>query len=82
MANFTTDFNVGDAVEYIDPESGWHHAGVVLAVDFGSGWSEVRVQVQWEDMRPTWVANNLLRSLDDGPINDSEYFMGSYGDSA
>ena len=61
--NPTTDLQVGDAIEYIDPESGGHHAGTVLAIDFGSGWSEPRIRVQWDDMEPTYMRASTLRKL-------------------
>lgn len=62
--NFTTDLQVTDSVEYVDPDSGWHHVGIVMAVDLGSGWSEVRILVQWADMNPTWVRASLLSLLE------------------
>lgn len=63
MNTNTSDFQVADAVEYIDAETGTRYTGTVLAVDYGSGWSESRIQVQWDDMQATWVRASTLRLL-------------------
>lgn len=52
-----------DKVEYVDPESGWHHAGTVQSVDYGNGWNEEKALVIWEDMEPTWVRAILLQLI-------------------
>jgi hypothetical protein len=61
--NYTTELQIGDSVEYIEPANGFHHTGTVLAVDFGNGWYEIRIRVQWEDMQPTWVRASTLVKL-------------------
>ena len=60
----TPSLEIGNAVEYIDDVTNLRHTGTVIEVDFGSGWAEVRVRIQWDDdYGPTWMRASKLRQI-------------------
>lgn len=58
------DFQLAEAVEYHDDETGEYFTGTVIELDGGNGWTEPLVRICWDDRcAPTWMRVSRLRQI-------------------